>query len=757
MHEELFHSPDRPFRATPDARCYFAHDNIETARQTVVRAVQRAEGPVMVLGGAGLGKSILGMVVVDDLSQRFDVVTLNAARLCSRRALLQSILFELQLPYRDLSEGDLRLSILARLEPSDQHAPDGVLILVDEAHTLPAKLLDELRLITNFTRNHQPRARLVLIGSLRLEHTFAEPQMESFNQRLAARCYLQPMNRQQTSDYVRYQMTRAGLKPRELITDEAIQTVYAASEGVPRLTNQIMDHALVLAITRNQCPISAALVEEAWADLQQLPAPWHSGAERLTAGSQTENEANYAVATAGGIPVEFGSLDEDDDWGDMASPTPPAASKPTAVASVAGTAQPTSSRESLDIDSSDLTVGVFGESDDDSDDELRLADEPLGANPRSNSFFAAFVPSETDMDDEPTELDLMPELPRLMASATDGSSLARSSQLPVESEHRPQPFDRFFHNRPTDEQLLAFTDEQQAYDAMGVWENDPPLATSNFTGQQSQAEHGSSPVIRPVTQLFGDDFDEEVSLSPGERTDSRLSALQSTNNRSREVVPARTHKLSETQADVVGVDRLAEDSTTARTAQQAVEAADYVARIQQFADSVAANNRRVPGPPMPTVDELLAESYQQMDRAQEGSSLEPWSVDISTLDFQQEVAVHNQIEDIVSQLNFAAFAVEPYSVEQISIAARDHRVQPPEDSTRTGKNDEIYTMHRPRESSFESTLGTLQSDSAEAYDDDRALLVIEEDVPLQSRADEERERPATKLAPYSQLFANMRK
>jgi len=164
---------------------------------------------------------------------------------------------------------------------------------------------------------------------------------------------------------------------------------------------------------------------------------------------------------------------------------------------------------------------------------------------------------------------------------------------------------------------------------------------------------------------------------------------------------------------------------------------------------------------VPTVDELLAESYAQLDR--EGGvflphepSLEPWSVDISTLDFQQEAAVHNQIEDIVSQLNFAAFAVEPYSVEQISIAARDQRSQSPEGFARTGKNDEIYTLHRPRESSFESTLGTLQSDSSEAYDDDRALLVIEEEVPTHSQTSDESERPVTKLAPYSQLFAKLR-
>ena len=58
MYEEIFRSPSRPFRATPDVDFYFPHEAVERARQTATRAVERAEGPVMVMGGAGLGKSL---------------------------------------------------------------------------------------------------------------------------------------------------------------------------------------------------------------------------------------------------------------------------------------------------------------------------------------------------------------------------------------------------------------------------------------------------------------------------------------------------------------------------------------------------------------------------------------------------------------------------------------------------------------------------------------------------------------------------
>ena len=301
MYEALLQSADRPFRATPDTKFYFPSDSIEQARQTIVRALLRAEGPCLVLGGAGLGKTMLGQVIANDVYGRFDIVKLHASGLCSRRALLQSILFELQLPFRGLSEGELRMSIMDRLSPSPETAPSGILLLVDEAHTLSPKLLEELRLITNFARNGQPRARLVLIGNMRLEDTFAHPQMDSFNQRLAARCYLQPMTRDQTMDFVRHQLRTVQIEPGSLVTNDALRTLYAASEGIPRLVNQVMDHALVLGITSGQCPISAALIEEAWSDLQQLPAPWH-----------TSNAPEKTVAAAS-TQIEFGELRDDDE------------------------------------------------------------------------------------------------------------------------------------------------------------------------------------------------------------------------------------------------------------------------------------------------------------------------------------------------------------------------------------------------------------------------------------------------------------
>lgn len=195
-------------------------------------------------------------------------------------------------------------------------------------------------------------------------------------------------------------------------------------------------------------------------------------------------------------------------------------------------------------------------------------------------------------------------------------------------------------------------------------------------------------------------------------------------------------------------------------ARQAVDAADYIGRIQQFADNVAAANRSLAGPAVLTVDEILSEPEADWEESQLAqlagpAAVDTWSVDITTVDIRQEQEVQVEIEDIVSQLNFAAFSMEAFSVEQISIEPCDQHPQPPRDSIRSGQSDEIYTMHRPNSMPKSEQIGT--DFLLQAADDDRDLLVIEEDLPQACSAADESQQPITKIAPYSQLFAKLRK
>ena len=295
MYEASFGLEKRPFASAPRADCYFPAPTIEAARQSVTRCIQRAEGAALVVGPSGTGKTLLCQILGGHFGGEFDVVLLSSGRLGNRRALVQAILHGLGKPWRGMDEEELRLALLDHLtEPGA--ATEGLLLLVDEAHTLALRCLDELRMITNISAGGEPRMRLVLVGAPLLEERLANPRLDSFSQRLAARCYLEPLNRTETEGYIQTQIAVAGGNAATIFPPDACQAVYQATGGVPRLINQVCDHALLMACTAGLKRVDTATVQEAWADLQQLPSPW--------SGESHKEKPS-------GATVEFGSLDDE--------------------------------------------------------------------------------------------------------------------------------------------------------------------------------------------------------------------------------------------------------------------------------------------------------------------------------------------------------------------------------------------------------------------------------------------------------------
>jgi type II secretory pathway predicted ATPase ExeA len=301
----------RPFASVPQIDHYVSANAIEGARTTLARSIQRGEGPGLVIGPSGTGKTLLCLLLAEQFRRSFQVVMLHSGRLSTRRALFQAILYELGQPYRGMDEGETRLAVIDYLMAGDGSSR-GIVLLIDEAHTLPLRLLEEIRLLTNLVRSGQPLVRAVLAGAPVLEERFASPKLDSFSQRLSARCYLEALNHTETEQYVHAQIDAAGGQGEQIFPTETCDSIFQATGGVPRLINQLCDHALLLAYVAGRGRIEPANVDEAWGDLQQLPTPWNG---------ESKDEP------AGGV-IEFGSLDDQADKtlsaAAVGAPAPPA-------------------------------------------------------------------------------------------------------------------------------------------------------------------------------------------------------------------------------------------------------------------------------------------------------------------------------------------------------------------------------------------------------------------------------------------------
>lgn len=292
MYSEFLGLKKQPFASVPQTDQYFPAANIEAARIALIRCIERGEGVGLVIGPTGTGKSLLCRLLAEHFKDAFPVAELSCGRLSTRRSLFQAILYKLGHPYRGMDEGELRIALVDYLTLGK--APyRGMVLIVDEAHTLPLRLLDEIRMMTNLAGQGRPLVRLVLAGNGSLEERFACPKMDSFSQRISTRCYLEAFSRVETQDYIHAQIESAGKCGADLFPEDACQSVYKATDGVQRLINQLCDHALLTAYVAGRRIVEPAKIEEAWADLQQLPTPWNGDAQH----------------EQGGV-IEFGRIDD---------------------------------------------------------------------------------------------------------------------------------------------------------------------------------------------------------------------------------------------------------------------------------------------------------------------------------------------------------------------------------------------------------------------------------------------------------------
>jgi type II secretory pathway predicted ATPase ExeA len=125
----------------------------------------------------------------------------------------------------------------------EAQAERGVVVVIDEAHEMSDAMLLELR----FVMSHQMDARslfpVLLAGQPELRKKLRLKKNEAVSQRIGIQYHLSGMSREETADYIRHHL-RVAKHERPIFSESAVQTLYAASQGIPRVVNQICSQVL---------------------------------------------------------------------------------------------------------------------------------------------------------------------------------------------------------------------------------------------------------------------------------------------------------------------------------------------------------------------------------------------------------------------------------------------------------------------------------------------------------------------------------
>lgn len=289
----------RAFLTSPDERAYFPASIIEKARRDAERCLKRGEGVALILGDAGVGKTLLTRVIASKFTDDDLVAVVCASRKFTVKAFFQQLLFSLHQTFVGGDETELRLMTLDYLERASQKRR---VILIDDAQNLSLRVFDELRALIDHIQA-PAQLSVALFGSHELEERLNLPALYPFAQRVVSRSWLDAFTNEETGQFISKELKRAQMNAK--FTKEAKKAVAELAEGAPRVVVQLCDRALWMAEQnapgksekegKKPRPIEVDEdgVRTAWRDLQSIP-------EDSVSSSDEENSV-----------VEFGELDDE--------------------------------------------------------------------------------------------------------------------------------------------------------------------------------------------------------------------------------------------------------------------------------------------------------------------------------------------------------------------------------------------------------------------------------------------------------------
>jgi len=135
-------------------------------------------------------------------------------------------------------------------------AGDTPAIIIDEAQEIPARTLDELRLLLNLESPEGKLVQIVLAGQPELDEKLRRRELRQLRQRMMFRCHLPLLNPQETSAYIQSRLARAGGTEPRLFPEETVAAIYGYSKGIPRVINLLGEHALINAYAAQKRSVS---------------------------------------------------------------------------------------------------------------------------------------------------------------------------------------------------------------------------------------------------------------------------------------------------------------------------------------------------------------------------------------------------------------------------------------------------------------------------------------------------------------------
>ncbi len=274
MYFKHFNLKARPFENTPDPAFFFLGAQYRDVLTAMIHSVVSRKSLMVVSGPIGSGKTTLGRTLTRFLPEKTQVVSVLHP-LTAFGELLAFVAHGLGLD--QLPESRLLLIEAVRHNLENLHRGGGsLLLLIDEAQLLQDESLEEIRLLTNLETEKVKLVQIILLGQPELLHTLKRSELRQLRQRISTTKILEPLDGEQTINYIRHRLKVAGARL-EIFDQDALRMIYELTGGIPRVINQLCDQSLLEAFAARQERVIVEAVSRAAADVGLSRFGWSPG------------------------------------------------------------------------------------------------------------------------------------------------------------------------------------------------------------------------------------------------------------------------------------------------------------------------------------------------------------------------------------------------------------------------------------------------------------------------------------------------